>query len=295
VIANAATYREQAFKILDPARTETVCNGDWFRSMSFEEVIRLNSRVTLQQMLQREDFRARIDNQQSIRAHEIQYPIMQGWDSVMVNADVELGGTDQLFNILIGRDFQREEGLPQQVVFLLPILEGLDGVRKMSKSFGNFVGVDEPPSDTFGKLMSISDELMHRYYELILGRTVPAASHPLEAKKQLAFEIVQTYHSVAAAQKTLDEWNTRFTKRDLEHADLPAFSPSQREAPAVTLVSNAYRQVFNLQKSHSEISRLIKQGSVEIDGTKIQDPKTPITIKPGQVLRLDRKHAVRIQ
>src|SRR5215813_2248516 len=143
VMENAQTYREQAFKILDSARTETVCNGDWFRAMSYEDVIRLNSRVTLQQMLQREDFRARIDKQQSIRAHEIQYPIMQGWDSVMVKADVELGGTDQLFNILIGRDFQREEGMPQQVVFLLPILEGLDGSKKMSKSLGNYVAVNE--------------------------------------------------------------------------------------------------------------------------------------------------------
>ena len=294
VIANAATYREQAFKILDPSRTETVCNGDWFRAMSFEDVIRLNSRVTLQQMLQREDFKARIDQQQSIRAHEIQYPIMQGWDSVMVKADVELGGTDQLFNILIGRDFQREEGLPQQVVFLLPILEGLDGTRKMSKSLGNFVAVNESASDMFGKLMSISDELMARYYELLLGRNLPTGTHPLEAKKQLAFEIVQTYHSSAAAQKMLDEWNTRFTKRDLEHADLPAFSPIKREGPAVTLVSNAYRQAFNLQKSQSEVSRLIKQGSVEIDGTKIHDPKATITLKPSQILRLDRKHAVRI-
>ena len=294
VIANAATYREQAFKILDPPRTETVCNGDWFRAMSFEDVIRLNSRVTLQQMLQREDFKARIDQQQSIRAHEIQYPIMQGWDSVMVKADVELGGTDQLFNILIGRDFQREEGLPQQVVFLLPILEGLDGTRKMSKSLGNFVAANESASDMFGKLMSISDELMARYYELLLGRNLPTGTHPLEAKKQLAFEIVQTYHSSAAAQKMLDEWNTRFTKRDLEHADLPAFSPIKREGPAVTLVSNAYRQAFNLQKSQSEVSRLIKQGSVEIDGTKIHDPKATITLKPSQILRLDRKHAVRI-
>ena len=170
VMANAATYREQAFKILNPARTETVCNGDWFRGMSFEDVIRLNGRVTLQQMLQREDFRARIDNQQAIRAHEIQYPIMQGWDSVMVKADVELGGTDQLFNILIGRDFQKEEGLPQQVVFLLPILEGLDGSKKMSKSLGNLVAINESAADMFGKLMSVSDELMARYYLLLLGR-----------------------------------------------------------------------------------------------------------------------------
>jgi tyrosyl-tRNA synthetase len=296
VLANAATYREQAFKILDPARTETVCNGDWFRAMSFEDVIRLNSRVTLQQMLQREDFKARIDNQQSIRAHEIQYPIMQGWDSVMVKADVELGGTDQLFNILIGRDFQKEEGLPQQVVLLLPILEGLDGAKKMSKSLGNFVAINEPASKMFGKLMSISDDLMARYYELLLGRKLSVDAHPLEAKKQLAFEIVQTYHSPAAAQKTLDEWNTRFTKRDLERADLPVFSPAEQEVLAiVTLVSNVYRQVFNLDKSHSEVSRLIKQGSVEVDGAKIRDPKAAITLKPGQILRLDRKHAVRVR
>jgi tyrosyl-tRNA synthetase len=295
IIANAATYREQAFKILDPERTETVCNGDWFRAMSFEDVIRLNSRVTLQQMLQREDFRARIDNQQSIRAHEIQYPIMQGWDSVMVKADVELGGTDQLFNILIGRDFQREEGLPQQVVFLLPILEGLDGIRKMSKSLGNFVGVNEPAADMFGKLMSISDELMARYYEVLLGRTVPTGTHPLEAKKQLGFEIVQTYHSLAVAQKVLDEWNTRFSKRDLQQADLPAFSIGDREpVAAVILISNIYRDVFKLDKSRSEVSRLIKQGSAEVDGAKIKDPKASIALKPGQILRLDRKHAVRI-
>ena len=296
VSANAATYREQAFKILDPARTETVCNGDWFRAMSFEDVVRLNSRVTLQQMLQREDFKARLDNQQPIHAHEIQYPIMQGWDSVMVKADVELGGTDQLFNILIGRDFQREEGLPQQVVFLVPILEGLDGSKKMSKSLGNFVAVNEPASEMFGKLMSISDELMARYYELLLGRTVASSLHPLEAKKQLAFEVVQTYHSPAIAKKTLDEWNTRFSKRDLEHVDLPTFSPNQYDKDtAVTLVSNIYRDIFKTQKSHSEVSRLIKQGSVEIDGAKIHDPKATISVKPGQVLRLDRRHAVRIR
>ena len=295
VMKNAESYREQAFKILDPARTETVCNGDWFRAMSFEDVIRLNSRVTLQQMLQREDFRTRIDNQQAIRAHEIQYPIMQGWDSVMVKADVELGGTDQLFNILVGRDFQTEEGLPQQVVFLLPILEGLDGSKKMSKSLGNFVAVNEPAPDMFGKLMSISDELMARYYPLLLSRSVPSEAHPLDAKKQLAVEIVETYHSTDVARKMLDEWNTRFSKRELEHANLPVFSASALEKlEAVTLVSNAYREAFNLQKSRSDASRLIKQGSVELDGVKIRDPKATITLQPGKVLRLDKTHAVRI-
>lgn len=294
VVTNAATYREQAFKILDPERTETVCNGDWFRAMSFEDVIRLNSRVTLQQLLQREDFKARIEEKHPIRAHEVQYPIMQGWDSVMVKADVELGGTDQLFNILIGRDFQREEGMPQQVVFLLPILEGLDGSKKMSKSLGNYVAINDSPSEMFGKLMSISDELMARYYELLLRRGAPPEMHPLEAKKQFAFEIVQTYHSVDTAKRTLDEWNTRFSKRDLKNADLPAFSLSeQQDFTAVTVVSDVYRKVFQAEKSHSEVSRLIKQGSVEIDGTKIRDPKAKVALHPGQILRLDRKRAVR--
>ena len=293
ILKNAETYREQAFKILDPARTETVCNGDWFRSMSFEDVIRLNSRVTLQQMLQREDFHDRIKNQHAIHAHEIQYPIMQGWDSVMVKADVELGGTDQLFNILVGRDFQKAEGMPQQVVFLLPILEGLDGSKKMSKSLGNFVGVNEPAPDMFGKLMSISDELMARYYPLLLHRDLPKEEHPLEAKKRLAFEIVETYHSRAAAQGTLDEWNTRFSQKRLDDAELPTFS-----APAggdtVLIVTKAYSDVFGVNKSRAEASRLIKQGSVQLDGEKITNPKAELSLRSGQVLRLDKTHAVRI-
>ncbi len=183
VLANAESYRTQAFKVLDPKRTRTVFNGEWFEKMSFAEVIRLNSRVTLQQMLQREDFKERIEQQQPIRAHEIQYPIMQGWDSVQVQADVELGGTDQLFNILVGRDLQKEEGQPQQVAVLLPILEGLDGVQKMSKSLGNYVGVSDPPNDMFGKLMSISDELMARYYPLLLGRSQPSELHPMDGEE----------------------------------------------------------------------------------------------------------------
>jgi len=293
VMHNAQTYREQAFKILDPARTETVCNGDWFRSMSYEDVLRLNSRVTLQQMLQREDFRGRIDNQQAIHAHEIQYPIMQGWDSVMVRADVEIGGTDQLFNILVGRGFQKEEGMPQQIVFLLPILEGLDGSKKMSKSLGNFVGVSEPPTDMFGKLMSISDKLMVRYYEVLLGRELLKGADPFEAKKQLAFEIVQTYHSAEVAQRTLTDWNARFSKKRLDEAELPAIPAIADES--VTVVTAAYAQAFALKKSRAEVSRLIKQGSVQIDGKKIVDPKSKISLRPGQILRLDKTHAVRIK
>jgi tyrosyl-tRNA synthetase len=293
VLKNAETYREQAFKILDPARTETICNGDWFRTMSFEDVIRLNSRVTLQQMLQREDFHDRIKHQHAIRAHEIQYPIMQGWDSVMVKSDVELGGTDQLFNILVGRDFQKEEGMAQQVVFLLPILEGLDGSKKMSKSLGNFVGVNEPAPDMFGKLMSISDELMARYYPLLLGRDLPKQEHPLEAKKRLAFEIVETYHSRAAAQTTLDEWNTRFSQKRLDDAELPTFT-APAAADAVLIVTKVYSDVFGVAKSRTDASRLIKQGSVQLDGEKVTNPKAELSLRSGQVLRLDKTHAVRI-
>jgi tyrosyl-tRNA synthetase len=292
VLANAQTYREQAFKILDPARTEMVANGDWFRAMSFEDVIRLNSRMTLQQLLQREDFHERISKQQPIRAHEIQYPIMQGWDSVMVKADVELGGTDQLFNNLVGREFQREQGMPEQVVLLLPILEGLEGKKKMSKSLGNFVGVNEAPAEMFGKLMSISDELMARYYPLLLDRQLPNDLHPMEAKKQLATEIVHTYHSDAAAKKALQDWNVRFSEKHLADADLPTLKA--REQDMITIVVEAFAEAFNAKKSRADARRLIQQGSVQIDGGKIVDLAAKVSLRAGQVLRLDKTHAVRI-
>ncbi len=296
VMAHAETYRQQAFKILDPARTRTVHNGDWFRSMPFEQIIRLNSRVTLQQMLQREDFRERMEKQQPIRAHEIQYPIMQGWDSVMVEADVELGGTDQLFNILVGRDLQKEEGQPQQVVFLLPLLEGLDGVKKMSKSLGNYVGITEPPSEIFGKLMSISDGLMAKYYSMLLGRGMAADAHPLDAKKKLAFEIVRTYHSSAIAEQTLHDWNSRFSEKRLEDAELPEFFVRESgygEDP-VSIICGAYLVCFNLNKSRADVRRLIAQGSVQVNGEKVPDVKRCLSLRAGQVLRLDKTHAVRI-
>jgi tyrosyl-tRNA synthetase len=296
IAVNAETYREQAFKILDPSRTRIVSNGEWFEPMRFEQVIRLNSGVTLQQMLQREDFRDRIDRQQPIHAHEIQYPIMQGWDSVMVQADVELGGTDQLFNILVGRDLQRQEDQPQQVVFVLPILEGLDGSKKMSKSLGNYVGLNESASEIFGKLMSISDELMARYYPLLLGKQLDPDPHPLEAKKHLASTIVETYHSREAAQRTLDEWNTRFSEKRLADADLPKFFVMEGApgSDALSIVHGAYLAGFNINKSRADVRRLIEQGSVQVDGKKIRDPKAVLQLRTGQVLRLDKTRAVRI-
>jgi len=292
VLTNAKTYREQAFKVLDPARTRIVSNSEWFEPMQFEQVIRLNSMVTLQQMLQREDFRDRLDRQQPIHAHEIQYPIMQGWDSVMVQADVELGGTDQLFNILVGRDLQKQEGQPQQVVFVLPILEGLDGSKKMSKSLGNYVGLNESASEIFGKLMSISDELMARYYPLLLGKPLDPAVHPLEAKKHLASTIVETYHSREAAQKTLEDWNARFSEKRLADANLPTFRPPSSDI--VSLVASAYADAFGVTRSRADVRRLIEQGSIQLDGEKLRDPKAVLQLRSGQVLRLDKTRAVRI-
>jgi len=295
VLANAETYRTQAFKVLDPERTQTVFNGDWFKKMHFADVIWLNSRVTLQQMLQREDFKARLEKRQPIGAHEIQYPIMQGWDSVEVQADVELGGTDQLFNILVGRDLQKEEGQPQQVVLVLPILEGLDGVQKMSKSLHNYVAVNDSPNEMLGKLMSISDELMARYYPLLLGRDQPPQLHPMEAKKQLASEIVASFHTPADGSRALQEWEGRFSAKRLDQAQLPEFAPPTAEKNIVSLVVAAYFAAFALVKSRGEVRRLIEQGSVQLRGEKIRDPQAQVTLQRGDVLRLDKTRAVRVQ
>ena len=294
VMQNAQSYTSQAMKILDPTRTETVFNGDWLKTMTFQQVIELNSRVTLQQILQREDFRTRLEKQEPIHAHEIQYPLMQGWDSVMVKADVELGGTDQLFNILVGRDLQREQSLPQQIVMLLPILEGLDGEKKMSKSLGNHIAVNEPPNEMFGKLMSISDKMMGDYYVLLLGRELPAAMHPLEAKKQLAREITATYHTPEIAHKVWEDWTQRFSEKKLAEANLPEFVVAENLNDAIPVVVAAYWKSFGITKSRTDVRRLIQQGSVQLDGEKITDPKSRLSLNRGQVLRLDKTHAVRI-
>src|SRR5437660_318961 len=277
---NAETYREQAFKILDQSKTEIVYNGSWLESLSFEDLIRLNSHVTLQQLLQREDFRARMKSEQPIHAHEIQYPIMQAYDSVMVKADVELGGTDQLFNILLGRDLQKQNGQPQQVVLLTPILEGLDGKQKMSKSLGNYVALNDPPAEMFGKLMSISDELMARYYLLLLSRELPKTKHPLEAKKELAAEIVATYHSRAAANKAEEEWTRRFSEKRLSETELPILASQSNET--VTIVVKGFA-VHGITKSRAEASRLIKQGSIQLDGAKLRNPTEQITLSANQL------------
>jgi len=294
VLANAKTYQEQAFKVLDPARTEVVFNGQWFKQMSFTDVIRLNSRVTLQQMLQREDFRERMDKAQPIRAHEVQYPIMQGWDSVMIKADVELGGTDQLFNIMVGRDLQKEEGQEAQIAMMLPILEGLDGTQKMSKSLGNSVGVNEAPGEMFGKVMSVSDELMARWYVLLLGREKARDEHPMAAKKELARALVERFHSAAEAGRALEEFEKRFSGRDLENAALPAFAPAASTLDVITAAVEAYAQCFGQAKSRSDVRRLVTQGSVQWRGEKVTDPKAALDFSQPGILRLDKTRAVRV-
>ena len=297
VLANAETYTDQAFKILDKTKTEIVYNGDWFRKMSYEEILKLNSRVTLQQMLQREDFRNRLDAGQEIRLHELQYPIMQGWDSVEIRADVELGGTDQLFNILVGRDLQKEEGQPQQVVMVLPLLEGLDGVRKMSKSYGNYIGVSDPPQEMFGKLMSVSDELMDRYYLLLLGEARNPNGHPMDAKKSLAEKLTSRYHGEEAGTAAREDWDTRFSKKDLAAAELPELSIADLPADltVLSLTAHAFKVAFDLEKSNGELRKqFITSGSVQLNGEKLTDPTAPVTPQSGDVLKLSKKHAVRM-
>jgi tyrosyl-tRNA synthetase len=292
VLRNAESFREQAFKILDREKTKVVFNGDWFSKMSFVDVIRLNSRVTLQQMLHREDFRNRVDRGDSVRLHEVQYPIIQGWDSVMVQADVELGGTDQLFNILVGRDLQREEGQPEQVVMLMPLLEGLDGVNKMSKSLNNYVGVSEPPVTMFGKLMSISDELMAKYYLLLLGTPQPGG-HPMDAKKELARRLVERYHGADAGAEALADFNTRFSKKNLDEADLPNIAASLLSTDILSAAAAAYQTGYQITRSRSDLRRLVEQGSIQLRSEKITDPKAVLSVNAGDILRLDKTRAVR--
>ena len=293
VMANAETYKNQAFKILDPGRTEIVFNSDWLGKMTFLDVVHLNCRVTLQQMLQRDDFKTRLGAGHPIFLHELQYPIMQGWDSVVVRADVELGGTDQLFNIMVGRDLQKEQGQSQQVACLQPILEGLDGVQKMSKSLDNYIGISEAPKEMFGKMMSISDELMGRYYQILLSEELPAV-HPMEAKKQLAFRIVEQFHDRSAAQSSLEDFNLRFAKRDLESAELPMVRVVELGEDVISAVVTAYSQGFGVVKSRSEARRLVEQGSVQWRGEKITDPKARVSFIRGEVLKLDKTRAVRL-
>ncbi len=221
LMKNAKTYMEQVFKILSPRTTEVRFNNEWFEKMKSADWIKLAARTTVSQMLEREDFHKRFQEEKAIALHELLYPLAQGYDSVMLKADVELGGTDQKFNLLVGRDLQRSYGQESQAVLTMPLLEGLDGVQKMSKSYGNAIGIKEPPFEMYGKLMSISDEMMWRYYELLTDvqmaeiERMKRESHPMEAKKDLAARIVQDFHSAEAATKAAEDWAKQFQKNEM--------------------------------------------------------------------------------
>lgn len=286
---NAQTYFDQAGKILDtaPGKLEIRRNSEWLAQMSFADVIRLASKMTVARMLERDTFEKRYKAGDPISVHEFLYPLMQGYDSVMIRADVELGGTDQTFNNLVGRDLQRDAGQEPQVVMILPILEGTDGTEKMSKSKGNYIGLSESPTEIFGKTMSISDALMSRWYELLLGRP-PRESHPMEAKKALAQALVAQCHGATAAEAARAEFDQKFSKRDYDKVaeNLPV---AAGEIWIVELVEKTGKF-----KGRSEIRRLIQQGGVSLDGQKITDDKVRVPVRGGEVLKAGKLVVVKL-
>jgi tyrosyl-tRNA synthetase len=292
---NAKTYFDQAGKILDaaPDKLEIHRNSEWLAGMSFADVIRLTSKMTVARMLERDTFEKRHKAGEPISVHEFLYPLMQGHDSVMIRSDVELGGTDQTFNNLVGRDLQRDAGQEPQVVMILPILEGLDGVEKMSKSKGNYIGIGETPRDMFGKTMSIGDDLMWKWYALLFFKTpVEIAElkkgHPMEAKKALAHAIVAQYHGAAAADHACEDFEKQFSKRDLKEVARVLPVPSG-EIWIIELIEKAHK--FG---SRSEIRRLIQGGGVSIDGQKITDEKTKVPVRDGMLLKVGKLIVVKL-
>lgn len=266
---NAKTYEEQAFKILDPEKTEILYNGDWFDEMSFSEVMCLLARKSIAQLLQRRDFKQRMEEDHNIQLHELTYPLLQGWDSVKIKADVELGGSDQLFNLLMGRDLQVQENQTPQVIITLPLLEGTDGQEKMSKSLNNYIGVTESPAEIFGKTMSISDELMQKWYQ-ILFTLESDSQHPMESKKQLGEKIVARFHSTEAATQARQDWEKQFSEKQVPD-NIPSYNLVANE-PLWQLLKNS-----GLAASSSEARRMIQQGAVSFDGEKNTDEKTVLT------------------
>jgi tyrosyl-tRNA synthetase len=286
---NAKTYFEQAGKILDtsPDKLEIRRNSEWLAQMSFADVLRLASKMTVARMLERDTFEKRHEADVPIGVHEFLYPLMQGHDSVMIHADVELGGTDQTFNNLVGRDLQRDAGQEPQVVMILPILEGLDGAEKMSKSKGNYIGLNDSPRDMFGKTMSISDELMARWYALLLERK--PEGHPMEAKKALAQTLVEQYHGKAAAEQARADFEKQFSKKDLAEV-AGSLSVPAGEIWIVELVEKTGKF-----KSRGDIRRVIQQGGVTLDGHRITDDKAKVAVRTGQILKAGKLVVVKLQ
>ncbi|NCN26542.1 tyrosine--tRNA ligase [bacterium] len=284
VKVNAKTYSDQVLKILHPSKTQIVFNSQWNDTLKITDVIRLASQMTVARMLERDDFSKRYKGGHPISLHEFLYPIVQAFDSVQLRADVELGGTDQKFNVLLGREYQKNAGQEPQVVVLLPILEGTDGVQKMSKSLGNSIGITEEPKEIFGKIMSISDDLMIRYYELLTTENLDAVKqmHPKEAKVRLAQELVERFYSEEAAQEVAKEFEAIFSKKGLP-SEIPEKIVTGAQTPLTKLMAEN-----DLAASLSEARRLIAQGGVSIDGEKIKDTtyviegKSEVTVKVGK-------------
>jgi tyrosyl-tRNA synthetase len=301
ILENAKTYREQVFKILDPEKTEVCFNSTWFEPIGAAGMIKLAALHTVARMLERDDFAKRYANNQPIAIHEFLYPLCQGYDSVAMRADVELGGTDQKFNLLVGRELQKHYGQAPQCILTMPLLEGLDGVNKMSKSYGNYVGINEPPREIFGKLMSVSDELMWRYYELLSFRSneeiarfkqeVGEGRNPRDIKVLLAQEIVERFHSRRDAEAALADFEARFRQGAIpDDIEQVAMACGPEGMPIAQVLKQA-----GLTASTSEAMRMIEQGGVRLDGEKLSD--RALNLKPGSnvVLQVGKRKFARVE
>ncbi|MBI3583554.1 MAG: tyrosine--tRNA ligase [Nitrospinae bacterium] len=300
VVKNSLTYQKQIFKILDEKKTKVVFNSQWMDKMSPPSLIELAAKYTVARMLERDDFSKRYKSQHPISIHEFLYPLIQGYDSVALKADIELGGTDQKFNLLVGRELQRDYGQGQQVVITMPLLEGTDGVQKMSKSLGNYIGITEPPKEMFGKIMSISDELMIRYYELLSDITVDeleglrngikdGSMHPMELKKKLAREIIQRFHSEAEAFDAQGEFEKVFSQKELPD-DMPVvelkWDGDELWLPHIIHTSG-------VSKSSSEARRLIKEGAVTVNGERVTDIEKKLK-RDEYIIKVGKKRFVKV-
>ena len=293
VEANAKTYQEQLFRILDRDRTVIHFNGDWLGKMTFADVIKLAAKYTVAQTLEREDFAQRVQQHKPLGLHEILYPLCQGWDSVMIEADVEMGGTDQRFNNLVGRELQRSSGQEPQVVMLMPILVGTDGEMKMSKSLGNYIGINEPPAEMFGKVMSIPDAAMPNYFTLCTDvpldevRTL-LAGHPMQAKQRLGRDIVGQYWGPSAAVEAQAAFEKQFSQREV-----PDEMPEIMIAPAEATAAELLRACFDI--TGGEAKRMVSQGAVSIDGTRRDDPNAAIAIHDGMIVKMGKRRYARVR
>ncbi len=286
---NAGTYQEQVFKILERDKTEVVFNSQWLGKLTAQEIMRLSSCYTVARMLERDDFKKRYTTEKEITILEFLYPLLQGYDSVVVRADVELGGTDQKFNLLVGRQLQKDYGQQPQVIMTMPLLEGTDGVRKMSKSYGNYIGMLESPKQMFGKLMSIPDSLMPKYFELLTDISLDETLHPKEAKKILAKEIIKYYYDETEAESQEEEFERIFRDKELPK-EILAF---EVDKPSVGLIDVIV--MAKLAPSKSEARRLISQGGVKIDHKKVEDLNLEVNLTCPRILQVGKRKFIELR